>query len=161
MALKQANRQLTVETPLGEDVLVLTAFAGREEISRLFSFRPGLHFRQRGHFGRQIVGKNGRSASCWPTARPAVSTATSAASSRATKISMSGAITAPKSSLALVPHADFRLPHLPEQEAPEIIEKIFKDLGFSDFKAASSAAIIPSATTACSTAKPTSTSSRD
>jgi len=39
MALKQAPRLLILRTPLGDDGLVLTAFSGREEISRLFVFQ--------------------------------------------------------------------------------------------------------------------------
>ena len=31
----QENRSLQVETPLGKDVLLLTAFSGTEEMSRL------------------------------------------------------------------------------------------------------------------------------
>jgi len=38
MALKQASRLLSLNTPLGTDVLELTAFSGHEEISRLFHF---------------------------------------------------------------------------------------------------------------------------
>jgi len=35
---KQHNRRIAVQTPLGDDALLLTAFAGREEFSRLFHF---------------------------------------------------------------------------------------------------------------------------
>jgi type VI secretion system secreted protein VgrG len=35
----QAKRLLTVSSPLGEDVLLLSSFTGREEISRLFQFQ--------------------------------------------------------------------------------------------------------------------------
>jgi type VI secretion system secreted protein VgrG len=38
----QAKRLLTVSSPLGEDVLLLTGFSGREEISRLFKFQLDL-----------------------------------------------------------------------------------------------------------------------
>ncbi len=36
--LSQDKRLIAVETPLGKDVLVLTAFSGEEEMSRLFSY---------------------------------------------------------------------------------------------------------------------------
>ena len=36
--LVQGDRPIGVETPLGQDVLVLTSFAGEERISGLFSF---------------------------------------------------------------------------------------------------------------------------
>ena len=35
---KQAHRLLAAKTPLGEDLLLLTAFKGREELSRLFRY---------------------------------------------------------------------------------------------------------------------------
>ena len=35
----QTNRPLAVTTPLGTDVLLLTAFSGREGLSQLFSFQ--------------------------------------------------------------------------------------------------------------------------
>jgi type VI secretion system secreted protein VgrG len=38
----QKQRLLTVSSPLGEDALLLTAFTGREEISRLFQFQLDL-----------------------------------------------------------------------------------------------------------------------
>lgn len=34
----QTNRRLSLDTPLGKDVLLLTGFTGREEVSRLFRF---------------------------------------------------------------------------------------------------------------------------
>ena len=36
----QEKRLLAVSTPLGKDVFLLTGFSGREEISRLFNWRP-------------------------------------------------------------------------------------------------------------------------
>ena len=34
----QATRNIAIDTPLGEDVLLLRSFSGHEEISRLFEF---------------------------------------------------------------------------------------------------------------------------
>lgn len=42
MAYTQENRLMTIETPLGENVLLLQGFSGREGISRLFSFQVNL-----------------------------------------------------------------------------------------------------------------------
>lgn len=42
MALTQASRQIAIETPLGEDTLVLRAFRGQEAISKPFSFELDL-----------------------------------------------------------------------------------------------------------------------
>ncbi len=38
MVLKQEKRLISIDTPLGKDVLVLTAVDGIEEISRLFDY---------------------------------------------------------------------------------------------------------------------------
>ena len=38
----QADRPMTVTTPLGEDALLLTGFVGREAVSQLFSFQLDL-----------------------------------------------------------------------------------------------------------------------
>lgn len=58
MALKQAPRLLTLKTPLGADVLELVAFSGREEISRLFSFQLEMISDNNAISAAQIVGKN-------------------------------------------------------------------------------------------------------
>jgi type VI secretion system secreted protein VgrG len=38
MAYQQENRFIKLKTPLGEDVLLLQGFTGREGISQLFKF---------------------------------------------------------------------------------------------------------------------------
>jgi type VI secretion system secreted protein VgrG len=58
MALKQTGRLLALKTPLGENVLVLTAFAGSEEISRLFSYHLEMISDNSAIAPAQIVGKN-------------------------------------------------------------------------------------------------------
>lgn len=58
MALKQKNRLLRLQTPLGEDVLVLTAFSGQEEISRLFGYELEMISDNNSVSAAQIVGKN-------------------------------------------------------------------------------------------------------
>lgn len=58
MALKQAHRLLTLKTPLGADVLELTTFSGREEISRLFTFHLEMISDNSAISAAQIVGKN-------------------------------------------------------------------------------------------------------
>ena len=58
MALTQANRLLELKTPLGKDALVLAAFHGHEEISRLFSFELELISDNPGIAAPSIVGKN-------------------------------------------------------------------------------------------------------
>lgn len=58
MALTQADRVLNLHTPLGDDVLLLTAFQGREEMSRLFSFRLELISDNTSIAAADIVGQN-------------------------------------------------------------------------------------------------------
>jgi type VI secretion system secreted protein VgrG len=58
VALKQTERLLSLTTPLGPDVLVLTAFAGREEMSRLFSFQLEMISDNNAITAADIVGKN-------------------------------------------------------------------------------------------------------
>lgn len=54
----QQTRRIAVETPLGEDVLLLTAFHGREEISRLFHFELEMLSEHESIDATKIVGKN-------------------------------------------------------------------------------------------------------
>jgi len=58
MALKQANRALKLTTPLGEDVLLLTAFHGHEEMSRLFRYQLDMISDDNAITAADIVGKN-------------------------------------------------------------------------------------------------------
>ena len=58
MALKQKDRLLSLTTPLGGEVLVLTAFSGREELSRLFSYQLDMISDNNAITAKDIVGKN-------------------------------------------------------------------------------------------------------
>ncbi|MCH5373787.1 MAG: type VI secretion system tip protein VgrG, partial [Planctomycetes bacterium] len=58
MAMKQATRSLKLFTPLGEDELLLTAFQGREEFSRLFRFELEMISDNNAIAAKDIVGKN-------------------------------------------------------------------------------------------------------
>lgn len=58
MALKQANRSLQIETSLGGDELLLTAFTGEEELSRLFQFDLSLVSMDADIAADKIVGTN-------------------------------------------------------------------------------------------------------
>lgn len=58
MALKQEKRLLSLATPLGGDVLVLTSFSGREELSRLFSYQLDMISDNNAITAKDIVGKN-------------------------------------------------------------------------------------------------------
>jgi type VI secretion system secreted protein VgrG len=54
----QAHRPIAIRTPLGEDVLLLTGFQGREAISQLFNFQVDLLAEPKSeiHFDR-IIGQ--------------------------------------------------------------------------------------------------------
>jgi type VI secretion system secreted protein VgrG len=53
----QENRLLAFHSPLGKDVLLLTGFAGHEEMSRLFTYRLDLLSEQDNVAAKDIVGK--------------------------------------------------------------------------------------------------------
>ncbi len=54
----QQSRLLTLTTPLGEDVLLLTGFTGQEAISRLFSYQLEMVSEEEDIKPQDIVGKN-------------------------------------------------------------------------------------------------------
>jgi type VI secretion system secreted protein VgrG len=56
-AYSQANRLISVHTPLGEDVLLLERFSGQEGVSRLFSFELEMHSENRAIAFDSVVGK--------------------------------------------------------------------------------------------------------
>jgi type VI secretion system secreted protein VgrG len=58
MALDQKNRLLKLATPLGENVLLPTAFRGHEEMSRLFHYELELLSDNAAISARSLVGKN-------------------------------------------------------------------------------------------------------
>ncbi|MBX3439672.1 MAG: type VI secretion system tip protein VgrG, partial [Planctomycetaceae bacterium] len=57
MALKQANRFLQISPPIGEDQIFLIGFRGREELSRLFRFELDLISDNPGIAPSSLVGK--------------------------------------------------------------------------------------------------------
>src|SRR5262245_46563519 len=58
MALKQETRSLKLTTPLGDDVLLLTAFQGEESISQLFRFQLQMISEEVAVEMKDLVGKN-------------------------------------------------------------------------------------------------------
>jgi type VI secretion system secreted protein VgrG len=58
MPLTQENRQIKLGTPLGPDALLVTAFSGREEMSKLFQFTLEMISEQPDIKHHDIVGKN-------------------------------------------------------------------------------------------------------
>ncbi|NVN91643.1 MAG: type VI secretion system tip protein VgrG [Desulfuromonadales bacterium] len=140
MAYIQENRLIAIDTPLGKDVLLLAGFRGSEGISRLFSFELNMVSENHNISFADIVGKN-----------VTVSILLADASERY----FNGVISRfaqgrgggdrggdPRFSsyrATMVPWlwlltrtADSRI--FQKLSVPDIIEKIFKDLGFNDFK---------------------------
>ena len=57
MAYTQAGQRLSLETPLGKDVLLMTRFAGQEELSRLFVYHLDMLSENDSIAPKDIVGK--------------------------------------------------------------------------------------------------------
>ncbi len=134
MVLKQRNRLLAVATPLGPDVLVLTAFRGREEISRPFCYQLDLLSDNASIAAKQVVGKD-----------VTVSIRLADGSSRYFHGFVSRFVAGNEAD----GRRDYRAEVVPwlwfltrtsdcrifqKKTAVQIIEKIFDDLGFSDYE---------------------------
>ena len=131
----QADRFIRVETPLGDDVMLLEAFSGREAVSELFNYRLDVLSVRPDIAPDEIVGK-------------AISFLVLAAdgSDRYFNGHVQGIAGGESEGgqlrryhLDVVPWlwfltrtTDCRI--FQEQSAPDIIEQIFGDLGFSDYK---------------------------
>jgi len=132
---RQETRLIDVRTPLGEDVLLLLSFRGREELSRLFSYELEMAGQRDDIEPAELVGK---------------SVTFTVEKRDKTKRYFNGyvrrLIRGPKEVRNLrryraevVPWlwfltrtADCRI--FQEMTAPQIIEKIFQDLGFQDYQ---------------------------
>jgi type VI secretion system secreted protein VgrG len=136
MPITQDNHRIAVTTPLGKDTLLLIGFAGREELSRLFSFRLDMLSESDGLAAKDIVGKS----VTWTVKH------TDGSSPRYFNGHVSRFTAGPKGMRDLrhyqaevVPWlwfltrtADCRI--FQNKTAPQIIEQIFKDLGFTAYK---------------------------
>ncbi|MBX9601321.1 MAG: type VI secretion system tip protein VgrG [Bryobacteraceae bacterium] len=58
MPLSQEDRLIQIATPLGENILVVASFSGRESVSDLFEFRLELLSERRNIDPQEILGKN-------------------------------------------------------------------------------------------------------
>ncbi len=131
----QAGRFLAASTPLGKDVLLLTAFQGEEELSRLFSYRLEFLSTNQAADPKAIVGK----AVTW-TVQP-VGKAPRYFNGFVSRFS-AGALQVQGLRYywaEVVPWlwflgrgANCRI--FQNKTAPEVIEQVFRDLGFSDYK---------------------------
>jgi type VI secretion system secreted protein VgrG len=134
MALKQANRLLVLETPLGKDVLVLTAFSGREEMSRLFRYHLEMISDQNAIQPAQIVGKNVTFAVKLANDSPRyfngiVNRFFAGDEDRQGRRNYQAEVV--PWLWFLTRTSDCRI--FQKKSVPEIIEQVFQDLGFSDY----------------------------
>jgi type VI secretion system secreted protein VgrG len=131
----QANRVLAASTPLGKDALLLTAFDGKEELSRPFEYELEFMSEKPDIDPKAIVGKpitwtvqpiNGT-----PRHFSGVVSRFSAGGQTIRSLRQYRAEVVPWLWL-LTRGADCRI--FQKKTAPDVIQQVFKDLGFSDFK---------------------------
>jgi type VI secretion system secreted protein VgrG len=131
----QANRLLAVDTPLGKDVLLLAAFAGREELSSLFSYRLELFSEKDDIAPADIVGKDVSWTVLRAGASPRVfSGVVSRFAAGAQNIQKLRAYRA-----EVVPWLWFltltsNCRIFQNKSVKEIVEQVFKDIGFSKYE---------------------------
>jgi type VI secretion system secreted protein VgrG len=134
MAYTQTNRRIAISTPLGEDALLLRGFTGTEGVSQLFHFDLDLFSEDESIKFQDIVGQN-------VTLR--IFDASGAERhwngfiSRFSQGAHDRRFTTYRAQMVpwlwfLTRTADCRI--FQNQKAPDIIQKIFSDLGFQDFE---------------------------
>jgi len=134
MSYTQENRLISIDTPLGQDVLLLQGFTGSEGISRLFRFHLDLLSENRAIAFGDIVGK-----------RVTIKVSLAGGDERyfngfASRFAQSGSDARfAYYQMEVVPwlwfltrSADCRI--FQNQTIPDIIQQVFTGLGFTDFK---------------------------
>lgn len=130
----QDTRPIAVETPLGKDVLLLTAFSGAEEMSRLFHYELEMISEKESIAPTDIVGKQIDFSVNYPDGEPRCfngfvkrfvycGTGDRLSTYRAEVVPWLWFLTRT---------SDCRI--FQKKKVPEIIQQVFKDLGFTDFK---------------------------
>jgi type VI secretion system secreted protein VgrG len=138
----QDNRQIQILTPLGKDELLLTGFTGQEGVSRLFSFDLRMLSENRSIKFEDLVGKKATIKITLPDASERFVNGFVSSFTQGGSTMMEGG-TAPKIfanyTATIVPWlwlltrtSDCRI--FQEMSVPDILEKIFKDNGFTDYK---------------------------
>jgi type VI secretion system secreted protein VgrG len=134
MALTQADRLIAIDTPLGPDVLLLQSFSGREGVSRLFYFEAELVSEDASIAFDSVIGKP---VSIRIALRKDQKRFLHGYVSRFTQSSQDQRFTYYRAYIVpwlwfLTRTADCRI--FQNMTVPDIIAKIFHDLGFSDFR---------------------------
>jgi type VI secretion system secreted protein VgrG len=134
MAITQKNREIGIETPLGEDVLLLASMSGTEQLGRPFEFELELASEDHQIKSADIVGQN-------VTVRLELSEAKTryfnGCISRFTQAPATGGLASYRATVVpwlwfLTQTADCRI--FSEMTVPDIIKKIFRKHGFTDFE---------------------------
>lgn len=131
----QDTRPIAVETPLGKDALLLSAFSGVEEMSRLFRYQLELLSEKKDIAAKDIVSKNVTFHVEFPGGEKRYFNGVVnrfSYSGTGDRLSMYRAEVVPWLWF-LTRTSDCRI--FQNKTAPEIIEQIFKDLGFTDYDA--------------------------
>jgi type VI secretion system secreted protein VgrG len=140
MPLTQENRLIAVDTPLGRDVLLLLGFKGREEVSNPFRFELDLISENHNISFESIVGKNVTVSIILADGSKRYFNGIVASFSQGRggaetgsdpRFSYYTAVMVPWLWL-LARYADVKI--FQELSTPDIVEKVFTDREFSDFK---------------------------
>ena len=153
MPIAQEHRRIAISTPLGKDVLLLRGFTGSEAVSQLFNFDLDLLSENDSIKFQDVVGKN-VTLRIYDAAGQERSW--NGFISRFSQGGQDRRLTAYRAQMVpwlwfLTRTSDCRI--FQNQKAPDIIQKVFKDLGFSDFKLRLYGEFCHRATIASNTAK--------
>lgn len=130
----QDERRIAIETPLGKDVLLLKAFTGEEEMSRLFRFKLELLSTKNTIAYKDIVGKNVSFSIEYADGTPRYFNGIVnrfAACGTGDRLNMYTAEVVPWLWL-LTRSTDCRI--FQNKSVPDIIKQVFSDLGMNDFQ---------------------------
>jgi type VI secretion system secreted protein VgrG len=130
----QKHRELAIETPLGEDVLLLISFSGTEQLGRLFEYKLELASEDYEIKPESIVGQN---VSIRLNLGDSGTRYFNGYVNHFTQLKASGQLARYRATVVpwfwfLTRVADCRI--FQEKTVPEIIEQIFRDRGFTDFE---------------------------
>lgn len=133
-AFTQETRRLALETPLGKDALLLNGFTGQEDMSRLFSYDLDLMSEKDTIAAKDIVGKN---VTFWVEFADGTPRHFNGFVSRFSYLGKGDRLNLYRAEVVpwlwfLTKTTDCRI--FQNKSVPDIIKKIFSDLGFSDFK---------------------------
>jgi type VI secretion system secreted protein VgrG len=134
MAITQKNREIAVETPLGEDVLLLTSMSGTEQLSRPFEFQLELASEKPQIKSSDIIGQNVTMRLNLPNNKVRYFNGFISSFSQ-----IAGTLQLDQYSATVVPWlwfltrtADCRI--FQEKTVPDIIKQVFSDHGFTDLE---------------------------